>query len=184
LGSNGKKGIQKWLGSVSQEIATASAVSTYISKKDNYAKKVLFAVNDVDLVINGLSEFISRMNLKDKIIYLTTVYETPDYLFLEGNLNKSWLEDVNKKQEFHASAILGKYEKIFNDSGLCINTRKILNGNPSAELIKYASEENVDLIVCLEREKSGLSKIILPSVSRRILENSLSDVILIKPDSH
>ena len=31
LGSNGKKGIQRWLGSVSQEIAAVSKISTYIS---------------------------------------------------------------------------------------------------------------------------------------------------------
>ena len=39
LGSHGKKGIQKWLGSVSQEIASVSKISTYISKEKNYRQK-------------------------------------------------------------------------------------------------------------------------------------------------
>ena len=45
LGSHGKKGIQKWLGSVSQEIASVSKISTYISKEKNYRQKVLFTVD-------------------------------------------------------------------------------------------------------------------------------------------
>lgn len=39
LGSHGKKGIQKWLGSVSQEVSSVAKISTYISKELNDSKK-------------------------------------------------------------------------------------------------------------------------------------------------
>ena len=45
LGSHGKKGIQKWLGSVSREIAYSEGLSTYISKEENSGKKILFATD-------------------------------------------------------------------------------------------------------------------------------------------
>ena len=45
LGSHGKKGIKKWLGSVSQEVSSVTNVSTYISKEKNYRQKVVFAVD-------------------------------------------------------------------------------------------------------------------------------------------
>lgn len=35
MGSHGKKGIQKWLGSVSQEIINSSHISNYIAKEEN-----------------------------------------------------------------------------------------------------------------------------------------------------
>ena len=41
MGSHGKKGIQKWLGSVSQEIINSSKISDYIAKEQNNRKKLL-----------------------------------------------------------------------------------------------------------------------------------------------
>ena len=40
MGSHGKKGLQKWLGSVSQEIINSSKISDYITKEENNKKKV------------------------------------------------------------------------------------------------------------------------------------------------
>lgn len=51
------------------------------------------------------------MNLSDKDIYLTTVYEVPDYLFLEGNLDSNWIIEVEQKQEKAAMLLLNQFEK-------------------------------------------------------------------------
>ena len=114
---------------------------------------------------------------------MATVYEVPDYLFLEGNIDSNWINEVHKKQETESMLIINEYDEIFNSENLSIKTKKILNGNPSSQIIKYTTDENIDLVVCCVRNRKALSKILLTSVSRRILENSISDVLLLKSDN-
>ncbi len=180
LGSHGKKGIQKWLGSVSQEVSSVAKISTYISKELNDSRKILFAVDSFDATPKVVSKCIETMNLQDKDIYLATVYEIPDYLFLEGNLDSNWIIEVEQKQEKTAMLLLNQFEKIFTDSNLSIKDKVILRGITAQEIIKYASTNEIDLIVSGARDKKGLSKIFLGSVSKRILENTKSDSLIVR----
>ncbi len=181
LGSHGKKGIQKWLGSVSQEIASVSKISTYISKDKNYCDKILFALDASEISENIIYKSIQSFNLQDKQIHLATVYEIPDYLFLDGNIDSNWFLEIEKKQETASLILLNKYEKIFNDNGLTVNAKVVLHGVPAIEITKYTAKEDVDLIVCGIRNRKHLSRFLISSVSKRILENAKSDVLIIRP---
>ena len=50
VGSHGKRGLRKWLGSVSREVLNESVTSTYISKHQNTAKRILFATDRKSVV--------------------------------------------------------------------------------------------------------------------------------------
>ncbi len=180
MGSHGKKGIQKWLGSVSQEIASVAKISTFISKDKNERTKVLFTVDNTELSNKVVAKSIDTLNLKDKEIHLATVYEIPDYLFLEGSLDSNWMLEIERKQEKASLLLLSKFEKMFSENGLTVSSKVILNGVPAQELIKYAHKENIDLVVSGTRDKKYLSKFILGSVSKRVLENVKSDVLIIR----
>ncbi len=180
MGSHGKKGIQKWLGSVSQEIASVAKISTFISKDKNERTKVLFTVDNTELSNKVVAKSIDTLNLKDKEIHLATVYEIPDYLFLEGSLDSNWMLEIERKQEKASLLLLSKFEKMFSENGLTVSSKAILNGVPAQELIKYAHKENIDLVVSGTRDKKYLSKFILGSVSKRVLENVKSDVLIIR----
>ncbi|MBD5401843.1 universal stress protein [bacterium] len=180
LGSHGKKGIQKWLGSVSQEIASVAKFSTYISKDRNARKKVLFTLDSSDLSVNVVKKAIDTLDLDDKDIYLLTVYEIPDYLFLEGNVDANWILEIEKKQEQAASILLNNFEKILCENNLTVKSKVILKGIPSQEIIKYSNKENIDLIVSGIRNRKHLSKFLLGSVSKRVLENVNSDVLIVR----
>lgn len=180
LGSHGKKGIQKWLGSVSQEVASLTNISTYISKNPNHYKKILFALDSTENMTNIVQRSINWLNLEDKEIYLANVYEMPQYLFLEGNMDPNWIIDIQKKQEQTAHILLTQYEKMFKDSNLNIFKKAILSGIPAQEIIKYSSQENVDLVISGTRDKRIFTKFLLGSVSKRVLENVKSDVLIIR----
>lgn len=180
LGSHGKKGIQKWLGSVSQEVAAVARISTYISKERNDSKKVLFTIDSSEINSNVIKKCLDLFDFTDKEVYLTTVYEVPDYLFLEGNINSNWMLDIEKKQETAAMLLLNKYEKMFNEKGVNVSHKDILSGTPSQEIIKYTSREGIDLVVCGIRERNKLSKFLLSSVSKRVLENVKADVLIVR----
>lgn len=179
LGSHGKKGIQKWLGSVSQEISSSSEISTYISKDRNNGKKVLFTVDSSELSFNVITKCLDNLNMDGKEIHLLTVYEIPDYLFLEGNLDSNWILEVEKKQEKAALMLLNKFEKLFNDKEWHVHSKAILNGVPAQEIIKYSSKHDIDLVVSGVRDKKHLSRFLLGSVSKRVLEGTKSDVLIV-----
>ncbi len=182
MGSNGKKGFQKWLGSVSQELATVAKTSTYVSKglrKNN--NKILFTLDASDLSKDVVSESLKKLNLEGKEITLLTVYEMPDYLFLEGNVDGNWIVEVEKKQKNEALHVLQYYEKMFNDRGLEITYKSALKGNPAKVIIDYSDKNDIDLVISGIRTKKYYSRFFISSVSKRVLENVNSDVLIVKP---
>lgn len=181
LGSHGKKGIQKWLGSVSQEVASSANISSYISKNINNRKKVLFAVDNSELSAKVVLNSLNFLNLEDKEIYLATVYEVPDYLFLEGNVDSTWILEIEKKQEQASRLLLNSFEKSFIEKGFEVKDKVIFRGVPSQEIINFSNKEDIDLVVTGIRTRKHLSKFLLGSVSKRILENVKSDVLIVHP---
>ena len=180
LGSHGKKGIQKWLGSVSQEIASAVKIPVYISKLSNERKKVLITVDGTEKSKLCVEKLLNTMNLQDKNLHLLTVYEIPDFLFLKGNVDSNWLLEIQNKQEVAAMLTLNEIEALLKDNGIENYQKTITQGIPATEILKYATSNNIDLIVCGNKNYKKLSKFLLGSVSLRVLENTDSDVLIIK----
>lgn len=181
LGSHGKKGIQKWLGSVSQEVASSANISSYISKNINNRKKVLFSVDNSELSAKVVLNSLNFINLEDKEIYLATVYEVPDYLFLEGNVDSTWILEIEKKQEQASRLLLNSFEKSFIEKNFEVKDKLIFRGVPSQEIINFSNKKDIDLVVTGIRTRKHLSKFLLGSVSKRILENVKSDVLIVHP---
>lgn len=180
MGSHGKKGIQKWLGSVSQEIINSSKISDYIAKKENNKKKVLFTTDGTECSLSVIEEIISDIELSDKEVHICMVNEDPNLLFLEGTLDTNWLLDIQKQQYMYASNAIESIKKIIESRGIEVNQTTILTGIPAQEIINYAKNNEIDLIILGSRNKSKMDRFLMGSVSKRILENVISDIWLVR----
>lgn len=183
MGSHGKKGIQKWLGSVSQEIINSSKISDYIAKKENNKKKVLFTTDGTECSLSVIEEIISDIELSDKEVHICIVNEDPNLLFLEGTLDTHWLLDIQKQQYMYASNAIESIKKIIESRGIEVNQSTILTGIPAQEIINYAKNNEIDLIILGSRNKSKMDRFLMGSVSKRILENVVSDIWLVRCES-
>ena len=183
MGSHGKKGIQKWLGSVSQEIINSSKISDYIAKKENNKKKVLFTTDGTECSLSVIEEIISDIELSDKEVHICMVNEEPNLLFLEGTLDTNWLLDIQKQQYMYASNAIESIKKIIESRGIEVNQSTILTGIPAQEIINYAKNNEIDLIILGSRNKSKMDRFLMGSVSKRILENVVSDIWLVRCES-
>ncbi len=183
MGSHGKKGIQKWLGSVSQEIINSSKISDYIAKKENNKKKVLFTTDGTECSLSVIEEIISDIELSDKEVHICMVNEDPNLLFLEGTLDTNWLLDIQKQQYMYASNAIESIKKIIESRGIEVNQSTILTGIPAQEIINYAKNNEIDLIILGSRNKSKMDRFLMGSVSKRILENVVSDIWLVRCES-
>ena len=182
LGSHGKKGIQKWLGSVSREIAYSEGLSTYISKKENSGRKILFATDGTDSANLAITRALAELNLEDKEIYLCTVNETADMLFLNGTLDSNWILAIEEQQQKFSQKTLQNLIERFKHKGLLVCEGVVLSGNPAQKILDYAASKQTDLIVTGSRGKTKMQDFLLGSVSKKILENSQSDVLIVKDE--
>ncbi|MBU1274876.1 MAG: universal stress protein [Proteobacteria bacterium] len=60
-------------------------------------------------------------------------------------------------------------------------TAAVVNGDPSSEVIKYAQEKDIDLIVTATHGRKGLEHAIFGSVAENIVRNSPVPVMTINP---
>lgn len=180
LGSHGKKGIQKWLGSVSQEIINSTERNVYISKEENRKESILFTTDGSPHSLAIVNNTIAHLKLQNKKIYTCIVNEDPDLLFLEGTLDTNWLLSIQRQQNIYATKAIKEIQNILKCNDLTVTEAAILNGNPAQKIIDFAKAREIDLIVTGEREKSKLDDFLMGSVSKRVVENTKSDVLIIK----
>lgn len=179
IGSHGKKGLQKWLGSVSRQIISNSQFPVFVSKKRNKGKKILFTVDGSEPSFNSVRQAANLIDLKEKEIYIISVKENPELLPMEATLDQNWLDSIEKQQKIHATKAINKAKSILEDLGIKTDNEIILTGNPAQKIIEMVEEEKIDLIIMGARTKTDLSKLLLGSVSKRVLENVGSDVFII-----
>lgn len=178
MGSHGKKGLQKWLGSVSQEIINSSKISNYISKEENEKKKLLITTDGTKCSLNILDKIIPSLNLENKEIHICMVNEDPNLLFLDGTLDTNWLFEIQKQQQKYAARAIEDIERILNQYNIKAYETAILNGIPAQRIIEYTRTHNIDLIILGSKNKSKLDRFLTGSVSKRVLENVVSDIWL------
>ncbi len=182
MGSHGKKGIQKWLGSVSQEVLNSSKISDYISREANNRKRILFTIDGSKCSVGIIQKLLPMLNLENKEIYVCMVVEDPNLLFLEGTLDTNWLLEIEKQQELYAAHAIKDIQKLLEDNNIMANETVILRGIPAQKIIDYSKTNEIDLIILGAHNKSRLDKFLTESVSKRVLSNVKSDVMLVKCD--
>jgi nucleotide-binding universal stress UspA family protein len=85
-----------------------------------------------------------------------------------------WYEDREKLAEQR----LEEVHEIAEDEGRDVTT-DLSTGKPSEEIIEYAREENVDLIVMGRQGETGLSRVLLGSSAENVARHSDIPVTLV-----
>lgn len=180
LGSHGKKGLQKWLGSVSFDILSSSPVSVYVSKHKNKAHKVLLAISDKTNSAEHFRSELEKLKLEDKEIHICIVNESPNLLFLEGTLDTNWYLKIEEEQKKYAYSIVKNLENILESMGLYSAKSVIITGIPAQEVINYANDNSIDLVILDGKHEEKKSKLFSNQTGKRICDNVSCDVLVIK----
>jgi nucleotide-binding universal stress UspA family protein len=67
--------------------------------------------------------------------------------------------------------------------GLTI-TREVLVGNAANEIIRYARNKQIDLVVIGTHGRTGLMHVILGSVAEKVVRRAPCPVLTVRPDGH
>ena len=163
-----------------KEIINSSKISDYITKEENNKKKVLLTTDGTNCSLEIINKIIPEMKLEDKEIHICMVNEDPNLLFLDGTLDTNWLLDIQRQQQKYAARALEDIRNVLLNHNIKTTSTNILNGIPAQKIIDYARVNDIDLIILGSRNKSKLDRFLTGSVSKRVLENVVSDIWLIR----
>jgi len=71
-------------------------------------------------------------------------------------------------------------ENLAKDSGVAYE-KVIVEGHPASEIMKFAEEHQMDLIVLGSIGRTGLEKILLGGVAEKVVRNSKTPVLVVPP---
>lgn len=139
-------------------------------------RKILVPVDGSESSKLALDKSIEIAKKFDSRIYLLTII--PQVLVVE-NLPQTYTNTVKNEILDVSKAELEKYKDEYNDSGVIMETDYIV-GNVSKEILNYADDKDIDLIVMGNRGLGAFSRTILGSVSNKVVNGSHCSVLVVK----
>ncbi len=100
---------------------------------------------------------------------------------ISSDIKSDWIRVAHLMGTEMEKRLQSLCEEIIKDLGSC--QRKMVRGRPYVEIIRYAKEMDVDLIVMASHGLSGLEHVIFGSTAERVLRESPCNVMIIKNPS-
>ena len=115
------------------------------------------------------------------VIELVTVIKT--FFWWEGDITDPAIyQQVEEDEKAKGQEYLKKEAAKLEKSGLTVHT-VMLEGSPAEQIIKYAQDNGVDLILMTTHGRSGISRFALGSVTDNVVRSASVPVMVIAPAS-
>jgi hypothetical protein len=141
--------------------------------------KILIALDDSAHSDHAL-DFVTRMRWPagSRVIVLTALQSVATTLAAAqepGAVSPDLLQEQRQRLE----ELVGRAEGTLRESGFSTESR-ILAGDPREVLVQVARSERADLLVVGSRGRTGLTKLMLGSVSSHVVTHSPCSVLVVK----
>ncbi len=177
-------GIIAELGAVTEKIARHATSHVYIVKeKDKFQIKSVLAPIDfserskksLEIAVQISEKFKVRLSLlyvreqlkiEKESLPDTLKWKVEKFITTEGEREKYQLEALTKQ---------------VMEDGCCVVTSVFVDtGEPVSKILEYADDENVDLIVMATRGMSGLKRVLMGSVTEKVIRKSKQSVLVVR----
>ncbi|WP_270181504.1 universal stress protein [Alkalihalobacillus sp. CinArs1] len=139
--------------------------------------RVLVAFDGSELSVKALEESI-KMAQENPELHLNIVTAlNPTAQISSAVIYASVLNELRKDAVEMLDEVSKSVKKRIPQDDL---STMVLEGNPGEEIVKYAEENECDLIVMGSRGLSGIKEIFLGSVSHNVLQRASCPVLVIK----
>ena len=139
-------------------------------------KKILLAYDSSDGSQKALEWTIEYAKKNASEVHVVTVIDSAGWITLEP---MSQLIDLEEMRSNYLRK-LNEATQTLCDGFSCSVQRKVLEGNPTAELLQYAKEEKVDLIICGSHGMSNIGAMLLGSVAHKLVTYAACPVVVVK----
>jgi nucleotide-binding universal stress UspA family protein len=142
-------------------------------------KHILVPVDSSETASSVMAEAI-ELQAKCTDCTLTLMHvQTPVYQLSAGMNMAVPVSGVLDRVEEEARDVLKDSSRWLDERGI-VHRSVLMRGDPAHEICRYAEEETVDLIVVGRRDKGLLEKLLLGSVSTKVVQNAPSHVLVVK----
>ena len=177
-------GIIAELGAVTEKIARHAPSHVYIVKeKEKF--KINSVLAPVDFSERSKKSLEIAVQLSEKFrakLSLLYVMETPkiDRENLPDTLKwkvEKFISTEGEREKYQLEALT----KRIMEEGCCIVTSVFVDtGEPVQKILEYADDEDVDLIVMATRGMSGLKRVLMGSVTEKVIRKSRQSVLVVR----
>lgn len=154
------------------------AVRTHRSRLRWKSSRILVPTDFSELSLVAMDYALSFSKIFGGRIYLMHTLDTIPVLALQAvDLTTETViyeTEKNAKSDLHVFAI----SKIGNIPNIVEVVRR---GIAEEEIVRFAKEENIDLIIMATHGRSGLSHVFMGSVAEKVIQHSSVPVLTVKP---
>ena len=155
-----------------------------MAKLDSGFSNILVCIDNSKHSHKALSKAITIAEKFDSKLSLLMVIEESQVNFWDDTEFKVGVErpQVHLKKE---SRIFQQAEKILNDLAKRVPSKikcstEILTGDPARVIVNYSKKKKPNVIIIGSRGLGGFSKLLLGSVSRKVVDHATSSVFVIR----
>ncbi len=181
MGTYGRTGLDRFvLGSVAERLLRESPVPVVTVHEetvvDSTFDSVLVPTDGSDCAAAAVDHAIELATATDAALHVVTVVDLGVFWDESAAIALDALEDAGER-------VTQRVVERAGDAGVATAETAVLNGTPHHEILSYADEHDVDCIVMGTHGRTGLDRVLLGSVTERVVRHSDVPVISVKDQS-
>jgi nucleotide-binding universal stress UspA family protein len=114
-------------------------------------------------------------------LHVVHVYQEPEHVAefeMSSNIKSDWIRVAHLLGTKKEKKLKEICENITKEMGSCLP--KMLRGKPHTEILRYARESGINLIVMGSHGLSGLEQVLFGSTADRVIRESNCNVLIVK----
>jgi nucleotide-binding universal stress UspA family protein len=144
-------------------------------------RKIMVATDGSELVKQAVKSAVEIAKLSEAKLYAVHVIAIGSYSIIHS-LDEKWKKTMKKQLTIKGEKATVYVENVGNAANIDVES-VILEGNPANEIIDFAENKDIDLIVMGTHEKTELQRFLVGSVAENVIRHSRKAVLIIKGES-
>ncbi len=144
-------------------------------------RHILIPTDGSELAEHALTNGLSLAKFMDAKVTVIIVEEPFNWLSISETKAHRAQEELAKHTEHvkkHAASVLNRVANAAKQAGVPCDTIQVENAQPYQAIIATAGDRGCDLIVMASRGRSGLSAVVLGSVTNKVLTHAKTPVLV------
>jgi len=141
-----------------------------------FYRNIVLATDGSENTQRAISYGIELAKLSGATVHALYVVDTPSIISENWTAGKETIYEIIRAD---GKKVVSKVKKIGEASGVEVK-EVILEGYPSNEIIDFAENNNIDLIVMGTLGKTGLEKFLMGSVAEKVVRGSKVPVMVVR----
>ena len=141
----------------------------------------MVATDGSELVKQAVKSAVEIAKLSEVKLYAVHIIAIGSYSIIHS-LDEKWKKTMKKQLMIKGEKATAYVENVGKAANIDVES-VIIKGNPANEIIDFAENNDIDLIVMGTHEKTELQRFLVGSVAENVIRHSRKAVLIIKGES-